>query len=139
MNFLWNKLTFDQQYLSTGVKTQNVEKLSVDLVLIAILRIHWKPDRNWQELSVCTLPCILSDRNARTISIFQKFLIFSLHDSFIPSYGSLCELYNFRRNAEITCDIRGLQTHGADIVKVRIFWEGHKILWKLHPIFVYST
>ena len=28
-------------------------------------------------------------------------------------------------------------THGAD--KVRIFWEGHKILQNLHLTFVYST
>ena len=66
--FLWNNLTFDQQDLSTGLKTQNVEKLSLDLIFIAnfcqniksfckhnsMLIIHSKPFRNWQELTVCS-------------------------------------------------------------------------------------
>ena len=32
--FLWNNLTFDQQYVIKGLKTQNVEKLSLDLIFI---------------------------------------------------------------------------------------------------------
>ena len=47
--------------------SQNVKKLSIDSIFFdkfcqniksfckqtAMLRIHWKPDRNWQELTVC--------------------------------------------------------------------------------------
>ena len=56
---------FDQTYLNTGSKTENVEELSLDLIfhinfLISSLckqksklRIYSKPDRNQWKLSVC--------------------------------------------------------------------------------------
>ena len=113
-----NNLTFDQQDLSTGLKTQNVEKLSLDLIFIAMLRIHSKPtefSQNRTEISKnfqCgTVSCILSDRNSRTLAIFQKFLIFSLDDSFIPSYESFFELYDLRKSLAISADYR--RTVGA--------------------------
>ena len=64
--FLWNEFTFDQQYLNTGLRTQNGEKSCQDLTIFAeiskgfwkqnsMLRIQSKPTefKNWQELSVC--------------------------------------------------------------------------------------
>ena len=58
---------FDQAYLNRGLKTQNVEKLSLDLMFHnnfwwniksfseqnSKLRIHSKPDRNQSKLIVC--------------------------------------------------------------------------------------
>ena len=55
-HFWWNNVTFKQQHLNTGSKTQNVEKLSLDLIFIdnfchniksvckqnSLLRIHSK-------------------------------------------------------------------------------------------------
>jgi hypothetical protein len=59
---------FCTNYANTWVSTQNIEKLSLDWIFIdnfcqniksfckqnSMLGIHSKPDRNWQELTVCT-------------------------------------------------------------------------------------
>ena len=34
MHFWWNNITFDQQYLNKGLKTPNLENLSLDLIFI---------------------------------------------------------------------------------------------------------
>ena len=61
--FWWNSFAFDQQYLNIGLKTQNVEKLSLDLIFIdnfcqntksfskqnSILRFHSKPTEFTQD------------------------------------------------------------------------------------------
>ena len=52
---------FDQTYLNTGSKTQNVEELSLDLIFHnnfsnknSKLRIHSRLDRNQSKLTVCS-------------------------------------------------------------------------------------
>ena len=70
--FCENNLTFDQQYLITGLKNQSVEKLSLDLIFIdnfcqniksvskqnSMLRIHSKPTefpQNQTKIDKCAL------------------------------------------------------------------------------------
>jgi hypothetical protein len=69
LHFLCTKLQFDQKYLNSGLKTQNVEDISLDLIIhnnflqnirsfskqISKLRIHSKPDRNQSKLTVCNV------------------------------------------------------------------------------------
>ena len=68
-HFWWKIFTFDQQHLITSLRTQNGEKLSLDLIFINdfwqnkphfknLLKTYWiqsKQDRNWQDLSLCAL------------------------------------------------------------------------------------
>ena len=68
-SFLHKNEDFDQIYLNTGSKTQNVEELSLDLIFNnnfyqniksfikqnSKLRIHSKPDRNQSKLTVCSV------------------------------------------------------------------------------------
>ena len=68
-----NKEDFDQIYLNTGSKPQNVEKLSLDLISkiisgkiskVLVNRtpveiIHSQPDRNQSKLTLCWSSCWL--------------------------------------------------------------------------------
>ena len=103
-HFWWNNFTFDQQYLNTGLKTQNGMGKSLDFIFIHnfcrnvrkfskqnyLLRIHSKPDRNWQELSACIVLCSKEWTKFLLDNCFSTFLlIFRLNSA--KKYCKVCQ------------------------------------------------
>ena len=93
--FCAKSFNFDQTYLNTGLKTQNMEELSLDLIFHnnfwwniksfskknSKLRIHSKPDRNQSKLTVC-IGCI----NCCLIFYRKKHIKASLQQSYIAAH-----------------------------------------------------
>ena len=83
--FCAQSFNFDQTYLNTGLKTQNVEELSLDLIFHnnfwlniksfskqnSQLRIHSKSDRNQSKLTVCAQTYEATQTCAQPIFFFK--------------------------------------------------------------------